>query len=329
MEDQDYALKKEFVEQLLLSNKNFFTGITLEFKIFRYTSFIAVYTFTIQIMLLLIQYFNGDGFLDYIQIVSFFFGSLGLVFLLILYFGVNKIISLSTSSKKEYLRSYSCETCNFHSFSNGNSTFHAISNPNHLVKEHIILQHSKFQNLSNSTWAVFKKRSIKMKETKKSGAEDYGEIITDSAQRVFIRKEPVNIKPFISFILMLIGFYILDYVLFRANHTVLLLWFIMTVVSVTLSYIIIRFTVGEELVEKDDIFVYMMIMRLTKQSPDKTPEVDYKLYTCGIEYWNNIKKGRLGDPINTPRGPLYLLENMVWNKFGELIEVNFDNSSSS
>jgi hypothetical protein len=168
-----------------------------------------------------------------------------------------------------------------------------------------------------------------MKETKKSGAEDYGEIITDSEQRVFIRKEPVNIKPLISFILMLIGFFILYYVLFHANHTILLLWFIMIVVSVTLSYIIIRFTVGEELVEKDDIFVYMMIMRLTKQSPDETPEVDYKLYTCGIEYWNNITKGRLGDPINTPKGPLYLLENMVWNKFGELIEVNFDNSSSS
>lgn len=113
MEDQDYALKKEFVEQLLLlSNKNFFTGSTLEFKIFRYTSFIAVYTFTIQLLLLLIQYFNGDSFLNYIQTVSFYFGYLGLFFLLILYFKVNKIRGLSTLSKREYLRSHSCETCN-------------------------------------------------------------------------------------------------------------------------------------------------------------------------------------------------------------------------
>jgi hypothetical protein len=329
MEDQDYALKKEFVGQLLLSNKDFFTGSTLEFKIFRYTSFIAVYTFTIQLLLLLIQYFNGDGFLDYIQTVSFFFGSLGLFFLLILYFKVNKIIGLSTSSKREYLKSYSCETCNFHSFSNGNSTFHAISNPDHLVKEHIILLRSKFQNLSNSPWAVFKKRSIKMKETQKGGVEDYGEIITDSEQRVFIRKEPVNIKPPVYFILIFTGLFIFDYVLFGANHTILWLWFITTVVTLSLSYIIIRLMVGEELVEEDDIFVYMMIMRLAKQSPDKAPEVDYKLYTCGIEYWNNIKKGKLGEPIKTPKGLLYLLDNMVWNKFGELIEVNFDNSSGS
>ena len=66
MEDPDYVLKKEIVEQLQLSNKNFFTGSTLEFKIFKYTSFIAVYTFTIQIVLVLIQYFNGNGFLNYL-----------------------------------------------------------------------------------------------------------------------------------------------------------------------------------------------------------------------------------------------------------------------
>ena len=328
MEDQDYDLKKEIVEQLQLSNKNFFTGSNLEFKIFQYTSFFAVYTFTIQIVFVFIQYFNGNGFLNFFQTISLNLGILGLVVVLILYFELNKLIRRSSSSKKEYLRNYFCETCNFYSFSNANSTFHAISNPNHLIKERTFLFPSNVQNLSNHTWDIFGILSMHLRKSKDNNVEDFGEIFTGSEQRVRIEKESVSIRLLIFAILMFAGILLLHYIVIHIS-SLILLSIIPLIFSSIAALIITGFIAVQEAAEDDDIFVYLMVMKLTVQGRAKEPKVKFKLYTCGRVYWNNINKRKLADPIDTPKGQLYLIENVIWNKFGELIGVNFDNSSGS
>lgn len=326
MEVQDYALKKEIIEQLQLSNKNFFTGSNLEFKIFQYTLFFAVYTFTIQIVFVIVQYFNGNGFLNFFQTISLNLGILGLVVVLILYFELNKLISRSSSSKNEYLRNYFCETCNFYSFSNVNSTFHAISNPNHLIKERTFLFRSTVKNLSNHTWDIFEILSMHLRKSKDNNVEDFGEIFTGSEERVRIEKESVGVRLLIFAILMPAGILLLYYIVSHIS-SLNLLSITPIVFSSFAALIIARFIAVQEAAEDDDIFVYLMVMRLTCRGIAKEPKMKFKLYMCGRVYWNNINKGKLGDPIDTPKGPLYLIENVIWNKFGELIGVNPDDSS--
>ena len=331
MEDMKYHYERELVEEILLGDKDFFSDHSLEFNIFKYTAIFAVYTFTIQIVLLLIQNVYGLNYFSYGQAFILFFGIAGVVALLELYRGLTRTIKRSTVKKKIYAKYFRCEKCDFFTFSQFNSTLHILSKPYHSIDAHLIMVRGNKPNSPVFKLERLKKIFSHSDKVDFRGLESGGVIVTSSNHRIQdeLKEKPTVSKTRLAEIMLFVLFF-LGYVFYIHSLHISL-----TIVAVFLIVIFLLFfsenfiTVIEDVKEDDDTTVHLLFLQISGLDTSKIPNVSFNLFSCGRLYWDHVKKENIKESIETPKGPLFLIETMVLNRFEELIEVNYNKRSES
>ncbi len=321
MEEIEYITKKEIVEELLSKDMDFFSRHSLEFDIFKYTSLFAVFTFTFQFIIILIQNFYGLPYLTYSQFLLLFSSLVGMMVLIELYFGLTLAIRKSIHNKKAvYLRQYNCRSCAFTSYSEFSSNLHIVSHPDHTMTGNQIL--IKFERLNLFPRFLRFLDNNRHRKLKELYDPDFT-ILSGSDWRIKNEiTEGHNENKFrligaVSLILISLIFFVYEYSLLKSLILVVLA-FVTVFGSIFLATSYISIAIANEDIDS----VYLFKMDLIEQREKGNPKIRFKYFKVGSVYWKHVKKKPGIDRIETQDGTLYIIDKIVLNKFGELIEVN-------
>ena len=279
--------KKDLVREILLKDPVFFSPSKLEFNIFRYTSFFAVYAFLIQIVLATSEYFAAGIHYNIYDIILLFMILLATFIFIILYIEYNFIIKKSAFERIIYIKNFTCKNCDFFSFSSVESIVHFLSRKTHTAIEHIYIMR---QDKSKESISAKYRRELS------KGVNEERNFIIERIL-VFIGGD---------FLLFLISLYfgLSTYLLLAAN---ILLVFVLSIVMV------FEHIKREKENETENLMVMQLkINRISKKNLSM-PEISFELFACGSLYWEKVQKINLDKPIFTPKGFLYIIDDMKFD----------------
>ena len=87
------------------------------------------------------------------------------------------------------------------------------------------------------------------------------------------------------------------------------------------SAMIVNWIIAYALANGEEDSVHLLKVKLKSSDKFSNQQIRLKLFKVGRKYWEHVKKGTDVESINTEMGPLYLIDKVVLNKFGELIEI--------
>ena len=319
MDHLNYSQQKELVEEILATDNNFLSLHNLELNIFKYTSLFAVFTFTFQIIILVIQNFYGLFYLSYGQFLLLVSGLIGITILLELYLGLTSAIRRSLHSKGIHLKRYCCERCDFNSFSSMFSSVHMVTNPAHSLEVQLILV--KYSRMNFSLIGLESLVNPTQKRLREFNDPDLT-IYSESDWR--IRKEMSDGIRSLSGLVFSIFFPIAVISIFIGLDYFILKSLVLAIYVVTLifgSFMIVNWVIAYALANGEEDSVHLLKVKLKSSDKPSKKQIRLKLFKVGREYWEHVKKGADIESIDTEMGPLYLIDKIVLNRFGELTEI--------
>ena len=320
MDEREYFRIKEIVEELLYKDRYFFSQHSLEFNIFRYTSLFAVLTFTFQFLIIVIQNFYGLVYLTYSQLLLLFSSLAGMVVLIELYFGLTQAIRKSVHDKKGvYLRQYICGNCGFTSYSEFYSNLHIVSYPDHTLKgNQILIKLERLNLFPRFLRFLFNNRRRKLKKLNDPELTILSESDRRLKNEITEGQDPIKfgVIGVILLILLAVAYLSYEYLLLKS-----IILTIFTLVIIFGPIFLVSTYTGIALANEDIDSIYLFKMVLTNQKERETLKIRFKYFKVGTLYWKHVKKGPGMEQIETQDGPLYIINKIVLNKFGELIEV--------
>ena len=324
MQDKIYQIKKEIVEELLARDKNFFTGLTLEFNVFKYTAIFAAYTFIIEVILTLAQNFHSLSKFPYDLFFISLFGTVGIVALIELYKGLIGVIRAVSMKKYGYIWYFSCQKCDFFTFSQFMSIAHTLQIPDHTMTSQQIIVKGNEQKSSIYKFGLLKNIMPRSAKIDLNDIDQSSIVASNSVRRI---KDELQDKYDIARnILFWIGPFlivpVLSFALYYIIHFPLIIGVLFTsIISLFLYWNSVIITM-EEVREEGNHSVFLLFLKIDGIEGAVRPVVSFDLFSSGKEYWEHLEKGHLTDPIDTIRGPLYLIDSLLLNKYNEPIGVN-------
>jgi hypothetical protein len=322
MSDYLHRYKREIIEEILTRDKNFFAANNLEFNIFKYTSLFAVFTFTLQVAILVIQNLYGVAYFTIPQVLFAFLSIAGFIFLIQLYLGLTSVIRKSTNKKGSFIKYYKCEKCDYDSFSSTDSTIHIISHTDHSFIGKLVLVKSFSQKLYSTSL----NKILHSLGVHKEDAQDSVFITsTESDVRIKDKMERTNfftkktILSLLIIILIVISYTSYLYFQFKSLTLVIIvpiMFFGLTQYGVQL--------ITRETSKDENHKIYLLLIEIKGLNKLESLKVRFELFSVGRLYWEYVKKNGIEGPIDTLNGPLYIVNKLITNKFAELIEVNSD-----
>jgi len=318
MGKNEYITKKEIIKELLYKDRNFFSNSNPEFNIFKYTAFFAVLTFTFQFIIVMVNSFNGFGYLTYFQSPAFGLSIIFIFSLIELYIGLTHAIRKSYHNRKGiYLRLYKCRNCDFTSYSEFYSNLHIVSHPDHILNDNQIL--IKYDINSFIPWFFGLSAIIKRKRMEKNYDQDFI-ILTDSNQRIIHeikgnkRYLAILIGLILSITIMSVHLYYIRFIFMSLEAVITFLIPFFTGLIIW-SYITIA--ILNEYAEN----VYVLMLKLEYQEEQENPYIKLKYVKLPSGYWEWVKKKSEMKPIEVQDGELYIVDKIVLNKFWEIVGV--------
>jgi hypothetical protein len=279
--------KKDLVREILLKDPIFFGSSKLGFNIFKYTSFFAVYAFLIQIVLATSEYFAAGIYYNIYGIILLFMILLATFIFIILYIEYNFIIKKSAFDRIIYINNFTCKNCDFFSFSSAESIVHFLSNRTHkaIERSYIMRQDKSKESIS-----------AKYRRELSKGVNEERNFIIERIL-VFIGGD---------FLLFLISLYfdLSAYLLLAAN---ILLVFVLSIVMV------LEHIKREKENETENSRVMQLKINHISKKNLSMPEISFELFACGSQYWERVEKINLDEPIITPEGFLYIIDDMKFD----------------
>lgn len=269
----------------------------------------------------MIQNFYGMLYLTYSQFLLLFSSLIGMIVLIELYFGLTLAIRKSIHNRKGvYIRQYICRNCDFTSFSDFYSNLHIISHIDHTLKGNQIL--IKFERLN--FFPSFLRFLVNRGNRRLNELYDPDFTILSKSERRIkneitegVKEKKVSLVAMILLIIIALAFFVYEYSLSKS-----LILVILTFAIVFGSMFIVSSYTGAALVNEDIDSVYLFKMNLKGQKENGNSKIRFKYFKVGPLYWKQVKKKPGMEHIETQDGPLYIIDKIVLNKFGELIEVN-------
>lgn len=324
VEDNIYQIKKEIVEELLAKDKNFFTGLTLEFNVFKYTAIFATYTFIIEVILTFVQNFYSLSNFPYLLLFLTLFGIVGIVGLTELYHSFTGLIRAVSMKKYAYIWYFSCQKCHFFTFSQFKSIIHTLQKSDHSVSSRQIIVKGNEQRSSNHKFWLLKNIMPSSSKIYPKDIEQSYIVTSNSVRRI---KDELNSK---YHVVMNILFWISPFMivpilslsLYYTLHLPLIISvLLLSAISLTLywkDYIVVK----EEVKQEGNHSVFLLFLKIDMIESSVIPTVSFDLFSSGKGYWDHLEKGNLGNPIDTIKGPLYLIDSLLLNKYMEPIGIN-------
>ena len=325
MENLPHSLQSGLVDEILLKDKNFFTSRNFEFNIFRYTSIFAVFAFSIQIIVGIFGYINVTGYFTFVQFASYFISLIGLMMLLILYSGLTFVIRRTISKSTTYLKSYACEKSDYFSFSSFNSLLHSLSNIDHSIKERTVLlkQCRSIVPMQLKSFVDWFPDILKKEE--RSNKDEFGEKINYSGEKINGKHDkeylPIRREIFVYLVITAI-ISIMAFILRYSLIGLLMLLAMFTIIFVVLS-LSLNLVAKEFWKEMSDVRVYFLLIKMEEGAKQKSSLLKFKIFPCNRRYFEeNLTIGYLDEKIETLKGPIYIVDTVVWNKYWQLAEIN-------
>ncbi|BAB59870.1 TVG0735005 [Thermoplasma volcanium GSS1] len=318
MSENQYITKKEIIEELLYKDRNFFLNNNPEFNIFKYTAFFAVVTFTFQPIIVMVNIFSAFSYLIYIQLLEFQLSFYFIIALIMLYIGLTRAIRTSYYNRKGvYLRLYKCRICDFTSFSEFYSNLHIVSHPDHTLKYNQIL--IKYAKEPKKTWFTRLSTISKRKRLEKNYDRDFI-ILSKTDQRneneikggKWLQVRSVGI---ILSIIILQAYIYYSYSLFRSPEIIIGTLIIFGIFYIICFYIFIQLNTQD--VENAHIFK----LELEYKQEQENPYIVFHHAKIDLSYWKSINKKLKLKPIEVQDGELFIVDKIVINNCGEIIDA--------